>query len=63
MKNFQSKQIGFGIFILMMGFLFFSCVKSQYQTADGKRKYKKYNSVQYPKQPGTTKNKRNSTKF
>ncbi len=63
MKKILAKHIGFGIFILMTGFLFFSCVKSQYQTAEGKRKYKKYNSVQYPKQPGTTKNKRNSTKF
>ena len=63
MKRFPVKKSSFGILVLLISFLLLSCVKPQYQTAEGKKKYKKYNSVQYPKQPGTIKNKRNSTKF
>lgn len=63
MKRLSGKRGSYGILVLLLSFSMLSCVKSQYQTAEGKKKHKKYNAIQYPKQPGTIKNKRNSTKF
>ncbi len=63
MKNFMTNALKIAVFLLIFGIAGTSCVKSQYQTAAGKKKNKRYNTVQYHKQPGTVNNKRNSTKF